>query len=38
MDPRVQQDPFPSYAALRSQAPVCRHRCGIYYVSSMDTV
>ena len=38
MDPRVQQDPFPSYAALRSQAPVFRHRSGIYYVSRMDTV
>lgn len=39
MDPEIQQNPFPSYAALRKQAPVLQHpRTGIFFVSRMDAV
>jgi cytochrome P450 len=38
MDPAVQQDPFPHYAALRARAPVWQGRGGIYFVSRHDAV
>ena len=39
MDPAIQQDPFPAYAALRREAPVYRHeKSGVYYVSRHETV
>jgi len=38
MDPATQQDPFPSYAALREQAPVWQGRGGIYFVSRHDAI
>ena len=39
MDPATQQDPFPHYALLRSEAPVFRHpELGLYFVSRLDTV
>ena len=39
MDPSLQQDPFPYYAALREKAPVYRNpRSGMYFVSRFDGV
>jgi cytochrome P450 len=38
MDPAVQQDPFPHYAALREQAPVWQGPSGIYFVSRYEAV
>lgn len=39
MDPAVQQDPFPYYAALRERAPVFRHpKSGVFFVSRMEDV
>jgi cytochrome P450 len=38
MDPRVQQDPFPYYEALREHAPVWRAASGIYLVSQHAAV
>jgi len=38
MDPAVQQDPFPHYAALRERAPVWQGPGGIYFVSRHDAV
>ena len=38
MDPASQQDPFPHYARLRREAPVFRHRSGLFFVSRLDTV
>ena len=38
-DPGSQQDPFPHYATLRSEAPVYQHpKSGVYYVSRYSTV
>ena len=39
LDRAAQQDPFPYYAELRSQAPVYRHPAsGLYFVSTMDAI
>lgn len=39
LDPATQQDPYPHYARLRSEAPVFRHpRTGLFFVSRLDTV
>ncbi len=39
MERSVQQNPFPSYAELRRQAPVFRHpKTGMYFVSTLDAV
>jgi cytochrome P450 len=38
-DPGSQQNPFPHYATLRSQAPVYQHpKTGVYFVSRYSTV
>jgi cytochrome P450 len=38
MNPAVQQDPFPYYAALRDEAPAYRGPSGIFFVSRHDAV
>jgi cytochrome P450 len=38
MERSAQQNPFPYYAALRREAPVFRHRSGMFFVSTMDAV
>ena len=38
MDPEIQQDPFPHYAALRRDSPVHRSTSGIFFISRLDTV